>query len=116
MEVEGIVASRHRGKEREFLVKWKELPEPIWQPESNLSLKEHYDQYFEMMNCTFDYFPTLMARKLRPKVDIDLDQGELAVTLKGKRVKDLRGMSVEEKRLVLGELEAICHLAIKRQK
>lgn len=60
--VEGIITSRQKGKDREFLVKFKGIAEPTWQPSSNHSLKAHYNHYYDMMNCTFDYFPTVFSK------------------------------------------------------
>lgn len=101
--VEGIVASRMRGKEREFLVKWRGLAEAVWQPESNEVLKPYYEHYFQMMHCTFDIFPTVLRRRPK-KVRVWLEKGELAVEINGKRVENLCETSVEERNLVLAEL------------
>lgn len=114
MVIEGVIATRQRSNQREFLLKVKGM-EPVWQPESNTVLKPHFDHYFEMMNCTFDYFPAVLSTtpRLRKKVEVSIEKGELVMKIKGKKM-DWRMMGVEERSAVLGELEGICHKSIKR--
>lgn len=114
MVIEGVIATRQRSNQREFLLKVKGM-EPVWQPESNTVLKPHFDHYFEMMNCTFDYYPAVLATTPRPrkKAEVGIEKGELVLRINGKRM-DWRVMVAEERSAVLGELESICHKSIKR--
>jgi hypothetical protein len=67
-----------------------------------------------MMNCTFDYFPAVLARSAKKRVEVDLEKAEMVISVNGKRVQDLRAISLDEKSMVLAELEAICHRSIKK--
>jgi hypothetical protein len=45
---------------------------PIWQPESNTALKAHFEHYYDMMNCTFDFFPAVFRKKAKRHVTVEL--------------------------------------------
>jgi hypothetical protein len=89
-------------------VKWKNIAEPLWQPESNLTLKPYFEQYYDMMNCTFDYFPTVLSKKHIPCC-IELENNELAISIKGKKVTDYKTLTIQEKHVLLDRLEALCY-------
>ena len=64
--MERVITSRQTTKEKEYLVKWRGIAEPLWQPESNSSLKPYFDHYNQIANCTFDYFPSVFDKRLAP--------------------------------------------------
>ncbi len=93
MVIEGVIATRQRTSQREFLLKVRGM-EPVWQPESNTALKPHFDHYFEMMNCTFDYYPAVLLPRPKRKADVAIEKGELVLSINGKRT-DWRVMGLE---------------------
>lgn len=95
-----MIASRQTSKEREYLVKWRSIAEPFWQPESNGSLRPYYDHYNQIANCTFDYFPAVFDKRTAP-CSVHLDNNQLLVTVRGRPVPDLRKLSLLEKSAVL---------------
>lgn len=105
--MERVITSRQSSKEKEYLVKWRGIAEPLWQPESNNSLKPYYDHYNQIANCTFDYFPSVFDKRLAP-CSVQLENNELVIAIRGKTVTDLRKLSLLEKAAILDRLESLC--------
>lgn len=88
-------------------MKWRGIAEPLWQPESNSSLKPYYDHYNQIANCTFDYFPSVFDKRLAP-CSIQLENNELVISIRGKQVTDRSKLSLDDKAAILDRLELLC--------